>query len=158
MDRKTFGEILYWYPGPWAYVRVIDESVQPLHLPHDCHLVDTWYTTDLSNLLNFLIWHHFLTLSSIHLQMVAFFCSISASAFSFLSFSKAWQYQKWRLQLAWGEMGLLQHGPTSCMGNIHWPDKSYASWVVLLHNPFPLESFCQPDSGQSPPRKSFLVY
>ena len=42
---------------------------------------------------------------------------------------------------------------------IHWPDKSYASWVVLLQNPFPLESFCcQHDSGQFPPRKSFLVY
>ena len=38
---------------------------------------------------------------------------------------------------------------------IHWPDKSYASWVVLLQNPFPLESFCQHDSGQFPPRKSF---
>ena len=36
--------------------------------------------------------------------------------------------------------------------------KSYASWVVLLQNPFPLESFCQHDSGQFPPRKSFLVY
>ena len=44
-----------------------------------------------------------------------------------------------------------------CHG-IHWPDKSYASWVVLLQNPFPLESFCQHDSGQFPPRKSFLVY
>ena len=41
---------------------------------------------------------------------------------------------------------------------IHWPDKSYASWVVLLQNPFPLESFCQHDSGQFPPQKSFLVY
>ena len=34
--------------------------------------------------------------------------------------------------------------------------------VMLLEsctaNPFPLESFCQHDSGQFPPRKSFLVY
>ena len=36
--------------------------------------------------------------------------------------------------------------------------QSYASWLVLLQNPFPVESFCQHDSGQFPPRKSFLVY
>ena len=45
----------------------------------------------------------------------------------------------------------------SLLGVIHWPDKSYASWVAQLQNPF-LESFCQHDSGQCPPRKSFLVY
>ena len=32
--------------------------------------------------------------------------------------------------------------------------------MLSLHtaNPFPLESFCQHDSGQFPPQKSFLVY
>ena len=45
-------------------------------------------------------------------------------------------------------------------------DRSYIytgrTKVMLLDpctaNPFPLESFCQHDSGQFPPRKSFLVY
>ena len=41
----------------------------------------------------------------------------------------------------------------------HWPDKSYACLSLRTANPFPLESFCQHDSGQFPPAgEKPLVY
>ena len=89
------------------------------HVSHDCHLVDTWYTTDLYTI--------FWTFSSDFI-----FSHFHPFIYSWSPFSAAFQPQPFLsyllvrpgnirsivCQLAWGEMGLLQYGPTNCMGNI----------------------------------------